>query len=152
MQKKCCFVLVLALFLALFSACGGMGGYVEEPVLRVTAGETVLYQGKNVGEWSSGGTSFISCLPALEDLAKNMIYAETGEEQATLEFSLPPNHLGVECWQYVDGELVAGKTALTEDGKTLELLPGKWIYQIITGWSGQNYSGGGRFTFGVEKE
>lgn len=126
---------------------------VDPPALRVAVGETVVYESQGgIGSWRSG-SSWLTGEPAsLETLAERMEYDAVDQTQATYTFTLPPNGIGVSCFQYIDGKLLPGETALSEADGTLELLPGKWIYQIAANWhsEAEDYVGSGTFTFGID--
>ncbi len=154
-MKKLLFV-VLALALLLFFAREAdqpvqrVKG-VDPPRLRVTVGELLVYEGR-VGEWRNGAGGIIAAYPTLESLAEGMEYDIVSQTQAQYSFTLPPNGIGVRCYQYIDGKLIAGETTLSEADGTLELLPGKWIYRITANWysEAKDYVGNGTFTFGID--
>ena len=158
-MKRLLFV-VLALALLLFSACGREEPAVqtvpgvEPPRLYVTVGETLVYESKGINSWGVGGAWVVSGEPvSLEYRAEHMEYDTVSQTQAHCSFTLPPdNGMGVKCYQYIDGKLIEGETTLSEADGTLELLPGKWIYQITARWYSEveDYVGSGTFTFGID--
>ena len=101
---------------------------VDPPVLRVTVGELLVYEG-HVGEWRNSAGGIIAAYPTLEDLAERMEYDTVSQTQAKYSFTLPPNGISLRCYQYIDGKLIPGETTLSEADGTLELLPGRWIWR-----------------------
>jgi len=155
-MKKVLFVILFAALL-LFSACGAEEPaprkYTDWPKLYVTVGETLVYESKGINSWGVGGAWVVSGEPvSLEDLAERMEYDTVSQTQAKCTFTLPPNGIGVSCYRYMDGKLISGETTLSEADGTLELLPGKWIYQIAANWhsEAEDYVGSGTFTFGID--
>jgi len=155
-MKKVLFVILFAALL-LFSACGAEEPaprkYTDWPKLYVTVGETLVYESKGINSWGVGGAWVVSGEPvSLEDLAERMEYDTVSQTQAKYSFTLPPNGIGVSCYRYMDGKLISGETTLSEADGTLELLPGKWIYQIAANWhsEAEDYVGSGTFTFGID--
>ena len=124
---------------------------VDPPVLRVTVGELLVYEG-HAGEWRNSAGGIIAAYPTLESLAERMEYDTVSETQAKCTFTLPPNGIGVRCYQYIDGKLIPGETTLSETDGTLALLPGRWIYRITATWysEAEDYVGNGTFTFGID--
>ena len=155
-MKKVLFVILFAALL-LCSACGTEESaprkYTDWPKLYVTVGETLVYESKGINSWGVGGAWVVSGEPvSLEDLAERMEYDTVSQTQAKYSFTLPPNGIGVSCYRYMDGKLISGETTLSEADGTLELLPGKWIYQIAANWQSEaeDYVGSGTFTFGID--
>ena len=157
-MKRLLFV-VLALALLLFFAREAEEPAQREkgvapPVLRVAVGETVVYESQGgIDNWRSGSSWLTGDRAALEDLAERMEYDTVSQTQAHCSFTLPPdNGMSVSCYQYIDGKLIPGETTLSETDGTLELLPGKWIYQITANWhsEAEDYVGSGTFTFGID--
>lgn len=155
-MKKVLFVILFAALL-LCSACGTEESaprkYTDWPKLYVTVGETLVYESKGINSWGVGGAWVVSGEPgSLEDLAERMEYDAVSQTQAKCTFTLPPNGIGAQCYQYIDGKLIPGETTLSETDGTLELLPGKWIYQITANWhsEAEDYVGSGTFTFGID--
>ena len=153
-------VLFLTLFAALLllSACGTEESAVqtvpgvEPPRLCVTAGETVVHESKGINSWRSGSLWLSGEPVSLEYRAEHMEYDTVSQAQAKYSFTLTPNGIGIRCFQYIDGKLIPGETTLSETDGTLELLPGKWIYQITANWHSEadDYVGSGTFTFGID--
>ena len=155
-MKKVLFVILFAALL-LCSACGTEESaprkYTDWPKLYVTVGETLVYESKGINSWGVGGAWVVSGEPvSLEDRAEHMEYDTVSQTQAKYSFTLPPNGIGVSCYRYMDGKLISGETTLSEADGTLELLPGKWIYQIAANWhsEAEDYVGSGTFTFGID--
>ena len=156
-MKKALFV-ILALALLLFFAweadqpAAQQVKGVDPPVLHVTVGEAAVYESKSIDNWRSGSSWLTGDRAALEDLAERMEYDTVSQTQAKYSFTLPPNGIGAQCYQYIDGKLISGETTLSEADGTLELLPGKWIYQIAANWysEAEDYVGSGTFTFGID--
>ena len=156
-MKKVLFVILFAALL-LCSACGTEESaprkYTDWPKLYVTVGETLVYESKGINSWGVGGAWVVSGEPvSLEYRAEHMEYDTVSQAQAHCSFTLPPdNGMGVKCYQYIDGKLIEGETTLSEADGTLELLPGKWIYQITARWYSEveDYVGSGTFTFGID--
>lgn len=101
------------------------------------------------GAWKAANASGAHPL----DSEKLLTLFSSGAETARLEFGDQPDHISVRCWSdECWGDLTSEAEAVSMNGYTAQLKPGKYIYEVAAQWDdeGGEYYGTAYYCFYVE--
>lgn len=144
--------------------CAAPGGPTDPAAMTDAPSLTVLCAGEEIPALYGGltwvtempdGTRGVICADAIHplEMQKHLTVVETAETEAHLCFwngdtRVWPGEIAVAAYPFdctPDCDGLALEVKVSGDGETVELLPGKYIYVVRTGW-GDGETAGGRVT------